>query len=92
MLYYLYILTNQHNKVLYIGVTGNLNKRIQEHVNKVNVNCFTSKYNLKKLIYFEEYSAIKDATQREKQLKKWKRVWKEELINAMNPKWLDFKT
>ena len=86
--YYIYILTNKINSVLYIGVTNDLQRRIYEHKNKL-IPGFTRKYNLNKLIYFEHFENINDAIKREKQLKKWNRSWKEELINKENPKWND---
>ena len=82
--YYVYILTNFTNSVLYIGVTGDLKKRVYEHKNKV-VDGFTKKYNVNKLIYFEECSDVLSAIQREKNLKKWKRTWKLELVKKENP-------
>ncbi len=82
--YYVYILTNFTNSVLYIGVTGDLKKRVYEHKNKV-FDGFTKKYNVNKLIYFEEYSDVLSAIQREKNLKKWKRTWKLELVKKENP-------
>ena len=84
--YYVYIITNKTDKVLYIGVTNNLERRIYEHKNKA-VPGFTQKYNINKLLYFEHFDNINDAIKREKQLKKWNRKWKEELINKDNPKW-----
>lgn len=82
--YYIYILTNQINTTLYIGVTNNLIKRLYEHKNNI-VDGFTKKYKLKKLIYFEEYYDIKEAINREKQLKNWHRQWKINLIKVKNP-------
>jgi putative endonuclease len=86
--YYIYILTNINNKVLYIGVTNNLQKRIWEHKNKV-VKGFTEKYNLNKLVYYEQTENIESAINREKQLKNWHRKWKDDLIREFNPKWKD---
>ncbi|MBE6352223.1 MAG: GIY-YIG nuclease family protein [Treponema bryantii] len=82
--YYVYILTNFTNSVLYIGVTRDLKKRVYEHKNKV-YDGFTKKYNVNKLIYFEECSDVLSAIQREKNLKKWKRAWKLELVKKENP-------
>ena len=82
--YYVYILTNFTNSVLYIGVTGDLKKRVYEHKNK-DFDGFTKKYNVNKLIYFEECSDVLSAIQREKNLKKWKRTWKWELVKKENP-------
>ena len=86
--YYVYILTNRSNNVLYIGVTNDLVRRIYEHKNKV-VNGFTKKYNLNKLIYFETTTDVRSALEREKQLKNWHRDWKINLISEFNPKWED---
>ncbi len=86
--YYVYILTNKTNKVLYIGVTNDLDRRIFEHKNKL-VEGFTKKYNLTKLIYFEATGDIRSAIEREKQLKNWHRDWKINLINSFNPTWKD---
>ena len=89
--YYVYILSNYTNSTLYIGVTDNLTRRLYEHKNKLNEG-FTSKYNVNKLVYFEEVSDIKAAIQREKNLKKWKREWKEELIKKLNPDFNDLSS
>lgn len=86
--FYVYILTNQWNTVLYIGVTGNLIKRIFEHKNKV-VEGFSNKYKLNKLIYFETFTTFEEAVKREKQLKNWHREWKLNLIKTMNPEFKD---
>ena len=84
---FVYILTNKSDSTLYIGVTADLERRVYEHKNKL-INGFTSKYNLSKLVYFEEFYDITDAINREKQLKNWRRDWKIELIKSFNP---DFK-
>jgi putative endonuclease len=86
--YYVYILTNKGNTVLYIGVTNNLERRIFEHKNKL-VEGFTKKYNLNKLIYYEMTEDINSAIEREKQLKNWHRDWKINLIKRFNPMWKD---
>jgi len=87
-LYCVYIMTNRKNGTLYIGVTSNLPKRVYEH--KCNlVKGFTQKYNLHKLVYFEAGSEILGAITREKQLKKWKRQWKIDLIEEENKEWRD---
>jgi len=91
-IYYVYILTNKNNKVLYIGVTNNLFSRIFQHKIKENINSFTAKYNINKLVYYEEYQYIQDAILREKQMKKWNRDWKIKLIKKENPTWRDFFT
>jgi putative endonuclease len=79
-IYYIYILTNKPNGTLYIGVTNSLFSRIFKHKLKINQNSFTAKYDIEKLVYYEEYQYIKDAILREKQMKKWKREWKIKLI------------
>ena len=86
--YYVYIMTNFTNTTFYIGVTGNLIKRIHEHKNKI-IKGFTDKYNLKKLVYFEETSDVNSALTREKQLKNWHRDWKINLIKSKNQNFAD---
>lgn len=86
--FYVYILTNKWNKVLYIGVTNNLKRRLEEHKNRANKG-FATRYNTDKLVYIEHFRYINDAIKREKRLKKWKREWKNELINKVNPEWRD---
>ena len=86
--YYVYILTNRHYTVFYTGVTNDLELRVFQHKAKLNQG-FTAKYNCDKLVYFEEFSDVNDAIHREKQLKKYRRQWKKELINKMNPAWKD---
>ena len=86
--YYVYILTNWNNKVMYIGVTNDLEKRVYEHKNKV-VDGFTKKYNVNKLVYYEQTSNIESAIEREKQLKGWKREKKNNLVETINPEWRD---
>ena len=85
---YIYILANNHNNVLYIGVTNNIVRRITEHKAKINRG-FTYRYNCEKLVYYESYNLIVDAIAREKQLKNWKREWKAKLISDFNPEWKD---
>ncbi|MCD6116466.1 GIY-YIG nuclease family protein [bacterium] len=87
-IYYVYILASKRNGTLYIGVTNNLARRVYEHKEN-KVSGFTSKYNVHKLVYFEESFDITSAINREKQLKKWKRKWKLELIEKYNPNWKD---
>jgi len=88
MIYYVYILTNQRHTVLYTGVTSDLEQRIFEHKTKL-YSGFTAKYNCDKLIYYEEFSEVNESIKREKQLKKYKRTFKANLINQMNPEWKD---
>jgi len=87
-LYFVYILSNKSNNVTYIGITNNLARRVYEHKNKM-VEGFTSKYNVDKLIYYEEYKETQYALNREKQLKGWTKVKKANLINKLNPEWKD---
>ena len=84
----IYIMTNYQETTLYIGVTSNLQRRIWEHKNKV-VEGFTKKYNVDKLIYYELTDSIESAINREKQLKRWHRNWKINLIKKMNPEFKD---
>jgi len=83
-----YIITNKHNTVLYIGVTSDLSGRIYQHQHK-SIKGFSSKYNIYKLVYYEQFNDIYHAIEREKQLKKWKREWKNDLIASLNPEWKD---
>ena len=82
--YYVYIITNKYRTTFYIGVTNDLNRRTGEHSNSKG-SIFTQKYSLTDLIYYEEFSDINLAIQREKQLKNWKKEWKINLIKEMNP-------
>jgi len=86
--YYVYILTNRTNQIFYIGITNDLWRRIYEHKNHL-VTGFTDKYNLEKLVYYEETSDVNSAIQREKQLKNWHRQWKINLIEQANPNYKD---
>lgn len=86
--YYVYIITNKNNNVFYIGVTNNLTRRIFEHKNKL-VKGFSCRYNLNKLVYYEDTNSSIEAIQREKQLKNWHRGWKINLIQASNPEFVD---
>jgi putative endonuclease len=85
-MYYVYILTNWNNRVVYIGVTKNLKRRIYEHKNKL-INGFTKRYNVTKLVYFEETSDVRVAIEREKEIKKWRREKKNALVKTKNPNW-----
>ena len=86
---FIYIITNKSNTVLYIGVTSNLPQRIEEHKQKRYENSFSARYNLNKLVYYEQFQMIGDAIGREKQLKAGNRATKEKLINSINPNWND---
>jgi putative endonuclease len=88
-LWYVYVMNNKPNGVIYVGVTDNLEERIKEHKLKLYPKSFTAKYNCDKLIYFEEFENDQEAMIREKRLKKWKREWKVKLIETMNPGWMD---
>jgi len=85
---YVYIITNYTNNVIYTGVTGNLFAGIYRH-KKSDVPGFTKRYNVDKLVYYEVYDNIINAITREKQIKKWRRIKKIELIMSMNPDWVD---
>ena len=87
-LYFVYIMTNYKNTVLYTGVTNNLKKRVYEHKHKL-IEGFTKRYNIVKLIYYEVYEDIRYAIEREKQIKKGSRKRKEILINSINKEWRD---
>jgi putative endonuclease len=87
-MYFVYIVTNKNNSVLYIGVTGNLEKRIFEHRERLTQG-FTKKYQATKLIYYEDYPDPVSAIAREKQLKGWRREKKIALIQKQNPRWND---
>jgi len=87
-IYYVYILASKRNGTLYIGVTGNLIKRVYEHKNGI-VEGFTQKYNVHVLVYYEKYGNVRNAIKREKHLKKWNRKWKLNLIEKENPNWDD---
>jgi len=86
--YYLYVLTNKKNGTLYVGVTNDLERRMYEHKHKL-VDGFTKKYGLDRLVYFEVFQYVSDAIKREKNIKKWKRQWKIDLIEQDNPYWED---
>jgi len=86
--YYVYMMTNKPNGVLYIGVTNDLKRRCYEHQRDL-LSGFSKKYNLHSLVYFESTSCISAAIAREKKLKHWKRDWKIALIEQFNPKWKD---
>jgi len=85
--YYIYIMTNSTG-TLYIGVTSDLHRRVYEHKQKL-IDGFTRKYNITRLAYYEETSAVQTALAREKEIKKWRRSKKIALIKARNPKWAD---
>jgi putative endonuclease len=86
---FVYIITNKHNTVLYVGATIDLPGRIIEHREKANKKSFSAKYNLDKLVYYEAFNLLHDAFVREYQIKSWSRKKKEYLINSTNPNWMD---
>ena len=88
--YYVYIMTNKPNGVLYIGITGGIDDRIERH-KAGEGSKFTKKYKLDKVVYIEEFQYVNDAIAREKQLKRWHRQWKINLIEQDNPKWYDLR-
>jgi len=90
-LYYVYLLTNWNNSVMYIGVTNDLKRRVYEHQNKL-VKGFTEKYNINKLVYFEQTNDVITALTREKEIKKWRREKKNSLVISGNPEWNDLST
>ena len=86
--YYVYLLTSYDNSVFYVGVTNDLIRCVIEH--KIHRNDgFTNLYNVTKLVYFETFSNVEDAIKREKQVKRYKRLWKVNLVNGMNAEWND---
>ncbi len=89
MNYYIYIMTNAHNTVLYVGVTNDLIRRVYEHKNHLDKGSFTARYNIEKLVYFELATDPYHAIEREKQIKDWNRKRKEKLIESRNPNWID---
>jgi len=86
--YHIYIMASKKNGILYIGVTSDLIKRVYDHRNDL-LDGFTRKYRVHRLVYYEDTNDIQEATAREKQLKRWKRMWKIELIERDNPDWMD---
>jgi putative endonuclease len=86
--YFVYILTTKHNKILYVGVTNDIVRRLEEHKTGF-YGGFTHKYNIKKLVYFEVFDYIDQAIAREKQIKAYSRLKKDNLINSKNPFWVE---
>jgi putative endonuclease len=86
--YFVYLLTNWNNKVMYIGMTNNLMRRVYEHKAKI-IKGFTEKYNVNRLVYYEETSDVHAALAREKEIKKWRREKKNALVIQTNPEWRD---
>lgn len=89
MKHHVYIITNKKQGVLYIGETKRLKTRIYQHKTKAHPTTFSARYNLNKLVYYEDFKTKKEALIREKRMKKWNRAWKIELIEKSNPNWED---
>ena len=87
--YWVYMMTNKWNTTLYVGVTNDLEVRVGEHKEGLDKMAFTAIYKLNKLVWYEEHNDINVAIAREKQLKRWRREWKNDLIRGMNPTWRD---
>ncbi len=88
MAYFLYLMASKRSGTLYLGVTNDLARRTHEHKAKQSAG-FTSRYDVDRLVWYEEFADIRDAIDREKVLKKWRRAWKIKLIEDMNPEWKD---
>ena len=89
MAFYVYILANTNNRVIYTGVTNDLVRRVYEHRHHMDKGSFTAQYNVDKLVYFEETSSSRAAIEREKQIKSWSRKKKDKLVESINPNWQD---
>ena len=89
MQYYVYILTNTHETVLYTAVTNDLIRRVYEHKNHLDKGSFTARYNVDVLVYYEVTSSVEAAIEREKQIKGWNRKRKNKLVESKNPGWED---
>ena len=87
--WFVYIISNKPQGVIYVGVTNHIDERVKEHKLKVYQESFTAKYNCDRLVCFEIYDNDQEALIREKRMKKWKRDWKIQLIENMNPSWMD---
>jgi len=87
--YYIYIMSNHHKTVYYVGITNNLERRAIEHKNKLNKDSFSAKYKTNELLYFEEYDNPISAIEREKKIKSWRREKKINLIKKTNPEMKD---
>ena len=90
-MYSVYIIASK-SRVLYIGVTNNLERRLHEHKSKLNSKSFTARYNCSRLVYFENFTNILTAISREKEIKHWRRAKKVGLIDEINPTWEDLPT
>jgi putative endonuclease len=88
MAFYVYILASKRNGTIYVGMTDDLVKRVFQHRNNL-IPGFTQRYGVKTLVWYEQHEARESAFKRERQMKKWNRAWKVELIAKMNPGWRD---
>ena len=88
-MYYVYILANNTNTTVYVGVTGDLVRRVYEHKHELAEESFTAKYKVHKLVYYEATTDVRSAIAREKQIKGWVRAKKNRLVETMNPTWQD---
>ena len=89
MNYYVYMLTNKHKNLIYVGITNDLARRVYEHKHHLDRGSYTDRYNIEYLIYYESTSDVKAAIEREKQIKGWNRQRKDKLIAKTNPQWKD---
>ena len=89
MIYYVYILANNTNVTIYTGVTNDLIRRVYEHRHEADPQSFTARYKVHKLVYFEQTTDVRAALEREKQIKSWKKVKKNQLVESKNPTWRD---
>ena len=89
MNYYVYILANKSNSVIYTGVTRDLIRRVYEHRHHLDPNSFTAKYTVTRLVYYEATTDVRSAIEREKQIKGWNRARKNKLVETLNPQWQD---
>ena len=88
MTYYVYILANKRRGTLYVGVTNNLIRRVFEHKNKL-IEGFTERYDVNLLVWYQASESVESAIAHEKKLKRWRREWKIEMIETLNPEWVD---
>jgi putative endonuclease len=90
-MFYVYMLASRLNGTIYVGMTNDLLKRVWEHKVKA-VSGFTAKYDVDRLVWYEQHHSLESAFARERQVKEWKRAWKIQLIEADNPQWVDLYT
>lgn len=87
-MYFVYILASRSRNAIYVGMTSDLRKRVEQHHAKA-INAHTDAYNIDLLVYFEPHETLESALTREKLVKRWKRAWKDELVEKVNPDWQD---